>query len=114
MQDLERRTGHDIKLAGVLPTFHDGRLRACREAMGAMRELFRDGLRVPQDVKVVGVDARHRKVKFELSHEHARIIVSTILADAGNFETLLHGRHSNDRNRDVFSSRSTFDQCPGN
>lgn len=37
MADLEKRTGHRIKLVGVLPTFHDGRLRVCRDAMETLR-----------------------------------------------------------------------------
>jgi chromosome partitioning protein len=40
IQDLERRTGHRLRVVGVLPTFHDGRLRVCREAMETLRKYF--------------------------------------------------------------------------
>lgn len=47
MADLEKRTGHRIKLVGVLPTFHDGRLRVCRDAMETLRRYHGEFLLPP-------------------------------------------------------------------
>ncbi len=37
-QNIEKKTGHKVKLVGVLPTFHDGRLRGCRDAMKTLHK----------------------------------------------------------------------------
>jgi chromosome partitioning protein len=38
MAELERQTGHTLRVVGVLPTFHDGRLLVCRDAMSILTE----------------------------------------------------------------------------
>lgn len=39
-RELEGLTGHKVELVGVLPTFHDGRLRVCRDAMETLNKYW--------------------------------------------------------------------------
>ncbi len=66
--DLERRTGHAIKLIGILPTFHDGRLLFCRDAMESLRKGHGESLLPP-----IRINAKLREAPAKKSTilEHA-------------------------------------------
>lgn len=65
-EELEHRTGHELKLVGVLPTFHDGRLIVCRDAMAALRERAGEHLLPPIRVNSRLREApAHKRTIFE-------------------------------------------------
>jgi chromosome partitioning protein len=42
LRDVERVLGHTVRIAGVLPTFYDGRTRLAREAHETLQQHFKD------------------------------------------------------------------------
>ena len=44
LKDIERHLGHSVRIAGVLPTFFDSRIRLAREALETLRGHFREKL----------------------------------------------------------------------
>lgn len=68
-EDLEHRTGHELKLVGVLPTFHDGRLIVCRDAMAALRERAGEHILPPIRINSRLREApAHKQTIFERDH----------------------------------------------
>jgi chromosome partitioning protein len=47
LKDIERHLGHSVRIAGVLPTFFDSRIRLAREALETLRGHFREKLMEP-------------------------------------------------------------------
>jgi chromosome partitioning protein len=47
MAELEGQTGHRLRMVGVLPTFHDGRLIVCRQAMEILTSRHGESLLPP-------------------------------------------------------------------
>jgi chromosome partitioning protein len=42
LRDVERVLGHSVRIAGVLPTFYDGRTRLAREAHDTLQQHFKE------------------------------------------------------------------------
>ena len=40
LRRVTEQTGHEVRIAGVLPTFYDVRNRVCAEAVGYLRKTF--------------------------------------------------------------------------
>lgn len=68
IEELESNTGHKLNIVGVLPTFHDGRLRVCRVAMDTLRKYFGQYLLPPIRANAKLREAPAYKMTI---HEHA-------------------------------------------
>lgn len=63
---VNTQLGHPLEVGGVLPTFFDGRVRACQEAYEALRQHFGDRCLSPIRANVRLKEApRHKKTIFE-------------------------------------------------
>lgn len=82
---INRQFGHPLEVGGVLPTFYDGRVKACHEALEALQQHFGDRCLPPIRANVRLKEApRHKKTIFEYdpaSHgaEDYRAVVSWML-----------------------------------
>jgi chromosome partitioning protein len=47
LKDIERHLGHSVRIAGVLPTFFDARIRLAKEAVDTLRGHFKERLLEP-------------------------------------------------------------------
>jgi chromosome partitioning protein len=66
IKDIERHLSHSVRVAAVLPTFYDGRIKLAREAYATMRDHFKDRCLEPvrQNTKLAEAPA-HKKTIFE-------------------------------------------------
>jgi chromosome partitioning protein len=66
IKDIERHLSHSVRIAAVLPTFYDGRVKLAREAYQTMRDHFKDRCLEPirQNTKLAEAPA-HKKTVFE-------------------------------------------------
>jgi chromosome partitioning protein len=70
LKDIERHLGHSVRIAGVLPTFFDSRIRLAREALETLRGHFRDKLMDPIRRSTRLAEApSHRQSIFEYDGE---------------------------------------------
>jgi chromosome partitioning protein len=88
IKDVERHLHHAVRIAGVLPTFYDGRTRLAREAYTTLRGHFKDKCLEPirQNTRLAEAPA-NRKTIFEYapdSHGAAdyRRIVEWVAGDS--------------------------------
>ncbi len=70
LKDIERHLGHSVRIAGVLPTFYDSRIRLAREALETLRGHFREKLMEPVRRSTRLAEApSHRQSIFEYDEE---------------------------------------------
>jgi chromosome partitioning protein len=70
IKDIEKHLHHSVRIAGVLPTFFDGRVRLAREAYTTLREHFKEKCLEPirQNTRLAEAPA-NRKTIFEYAPE---------------------------------------------
>jgi chromosome partitioning protein len=70
IKDIEKHLHHSVRVAGVLPTFFDGRVRLAREALATLRDHFKDKCLEPirQNTRLAEAPA-NRKTIFEHAPE---------------------------------------------
>jgi chromosome partitioning protein len=66
IKDIERHLSHAVRVAAVLPTFYDGRVKLAREAHATLRDHFKERCLEPvrQNTKLAEAPA-HKKTIFE-------------------------------------------------
>jgi chromosome partitioning protein len=66
IKDIERHLSHSVRVAAVLPTFYDGRVKLAREAHATLRDHFKDRCLEPirQNTKLAEAPA-HKRTIFE-------------------------------------------------
>lgn len=70
LKDIERHLGHSVRIAGVLPTFYDARIRLAKEAVDTLRGHFRERLLDPVRRSTRLAEApSHRQSIFEYDNE---------------------------------------------
>lgn len=70
LKDIERHLGHSVKIAGVLPTFYDARIKLAREAVETLRGHFKERLFDPIRRSTRLAEApSHRQTIFEYDNE---------------------------------------------
>lgn len=66
LKDVERHLGHHVRIAGVIPTFYDGRVRLAREAVDTLREYFKERTYEPiRRTSKLAEAPSHRQTIFE-------------------------------------------------
>ena len=66
IRDVERHLKHTVEVAGVLPTFFDGRTRLAREVLSTLKEHFQDKCLAPIRLNTRLAEApSHKKTIFE-------------------------------------------------
>jgi len=70
IKDIERHLHHSVRVAAVLPTFYDGRIRLAREAVTTLRDHFKDRCLEPirQNSRLAEAPA-NKKTIFEYAPE---------------------------------------------
>jgi chromosome partitioning protein len=70
IKDVERHLSHSVRIAAVLPTFYDGRIKLAREAHATLRDHFKERCLEPirQNTRLAEAPA-HRKTIFEYAPE---------------------------------------------
>lgn len=70
LKDLDRHLGHAVRIAGVVPTFFDGRTRLARESVATLAGHFADRLYAPIRRSTRLAEApSHRQTIFEYAPE---------------------------------------------
>ncbi len=70
LKEVDRRLGHAVRVAGVVPTFFDARVNMAREAVETLRGHFKDRLYEPIRRSTRLAEApSHRKTIFEYAPE---------------------------------------------
>ncbi|HMU39206.1 MAG TPA: ParA family protein [Pseudomonadota bacterium] len=88
LKDIERHLGHSVRIAGVLPTFYDSRIRLAREALETLRGHFKEKLLDPVRRSTRLAEApSHRQSIFEYdasspgAEDYRRVVERIIGAD---------------------------------
>jgi chromosome partitioning protein len=70
LKDIERHLGHSVRIAGVLPTFYDARIKLAKEALDTLRGHFKERLLDPIRRSTRLAEApSHRQTIFEYDSE---------------------------------------------
>jgi chromosome partitioning protein len=88
LRDIEKHLGHHVRIAGVIPTFFDGRTRLGRDAVETLRGHFAERLYDPVRRSTRLAEApSHRQTIFEYAPDSAaaddyRALVGRFIGEA--------------------------------
>jgi chromosome partitioning protein len=94
LKDIDRHLGHAVKIAGVIPTFFDQRVRLAREAVDTLASHFKERVTPPIRRSTRLAEApSHRQTIFEYAPdstgaEDYRLLVERLVAESSPRETM--------------------------